>query len=151
MQLTTKILSILNSMLPPETPIEGVEYLQTVLYDSAWSTNVRIDRRPTPAALLYLVTDWNLDISHGTSKEAAELEVFFFDRAKFDAKGEEKDVIVSKMEAFARDFLGRVLSDPTIKVTDDSVRLRSSYGQFDAFVVGVSVHIKLELKQGECI
>lgn len=151
MQLTQKVLAILNGMLPPEHPIEGVEYLQTVIYDSSWSTNVRIDRRPTPAALLYLVTDWSWDISHGTSKEAAELEVFFFDRAKFDAKGEEKDVIVSKMETYARDFLSRVLADHSIKVVDDTIRLRSAYGQFDSFVVGVSVHIKLELKQGECI
>ena len=151
MKLTNKVLSILNSMLPPETPTEGVEYLQTVLYDSAWSTNVRIDRRPTPAALLYLVTDWGLDIGSGTAKESAELEVFFFDRAKFDATGEEKDVIVSKMEKYAREFISLVLSDKSIRVLDDTVRLRSAYGQFDAFVVGVSVHLKLEVRQGECI
>lgn len=141
MIITDKIRAILGQ-------ISGIE---TVMYDSGFSANVRTDRKPTPAALLYLLSDWNIDISSGTAKEEAKIEVFFFDRATLDQKGEEKDEIVSRMETLAREFIVSVLSDRSMIVKEDTIRLRSAYGKFDAFVVGVSVEMTLELKQGSCI
>lgn len=141
MIITDKILSILRSM----------ESLKTVIYDSGFSSNVRIDRQEDPIGLLYLLTDWNLDISSGIKKEIAEIEVFFCKRAKFDVKGEEKDVIVTEMAEIAEDFIARVLADTTLKVEDNSITMRSSYGKFDAFVVGVSVRIRIGEKQGSCL
>lgn len=141
MVLTDKILDILN----------GMESIDTVMYDSGFSANVRIDRNPTPAALLYLLTDWNLNISKGAVRESAEMEVFFFDRASHDQKGEEKDVIVKRMEVIAREFLGLVLADSSIRLKDDVIKIRSSYGKFDTFVVGVSVHLTIEEKQASCL
>lgn len=141
MIITDKILSILRSM----------ESLKTVIYDSGFSSNVRIDRQEDPIGLLYLLTDWNLDISSGIKKEIAEIEVFFCKRAKFDVKGEEKDVIVTEMASIAEDFISRVLADNTIKVVDDSITMRSSWGKFDAFCVGTSVKIRIEEKQGSCL
>lgn len=141
MVLTDKILDILNSM----------DSIETVMYDSGFSANVRIDRKPTPAALLYLLTDWTLDISKGSAKEGAEIEVFFFERADFDQKGEEKDVIVSNMGAIARDFIAQLFLDKSISVKDNRILMRSSYGKFDAFCVGVSVHLTIEERQGSCL
>ena len=141
MQLVNKIRDILAQM--PD--------IQTVIYDNQFSSNLRVDRSPAPYAILYLLSDWTVDISSGVAKEGAEVQVFFADRAKFDCKGEEKDIIVSQMELLAREFIGRVLAEKTIRVTDDTVKLRSSYGKFDAFVVGVSVMLKIEAKQGTCI
>lgn len=151
MTLVNKIRSILNSMLTPEHPVEGTEYINTVMYDSGWSANVRIDRNPAPYALLYLLSDWTLDISKGVAKEGADIQVFFFDKANLDAKGEEKDLIVTQMELIAREFIRRVLADNTIIVAEDTIKLRSSWGQFDKFCVGVSVTMKIEDKQGGCI
>lgn len=125
--------------------------IQTLIYDSAWSSNIRVDRSPAPYAILYLLSDWTVDISSGVAKEGAQLQVFFADRAKFDCKGEEKDLIVTQMELIAREFIRRVLADNTIRVIDDTIKLRSSYGSFDAFVVGVSVTLNIELRQGSCI
>lgn len=141
MIITDKILSILRSM----------ESLKTVIYDSGFSSNVRIDRQEDPIGLLYLLTDWNLDISSGIKKEVAEIEVFFCKRSKLDIKGEDKDVAVTEMAAIAEDFISRVLADTTLKVEDDSITMRSSYGRFDAFCVGVSVKIRIGEKQGQCI
>lgn len=141
MYITDKILSILRSM----------ESLKTVIYDSGFSSNVRIDRQEDPIGLLYLLTDWNLDISSGLKKEAADIEVFFCKRGKFDAKGEEKDVIVTEMAAIAEEFISRVLADSELKVEDDSITMRSSWGKFDAFCLGVSVKLRVTEKQGNCI
>lgn len=151
MTIVNKIRSILNSMLTPEHPVEGTEYINTVMYDSGWSANVRIDRNPAPYALLYLLSDWTIDISRGVAREGAEVQVFFFDKANLDAKGEEKDAIVTRMELQAREFIRRVLADSSINVIEDTIKLRSSWGQFDKFCVGVSVTMKLEDKQGGCI
>lgn len=141
MELVNKIRNILSQMTD----------VQTVIYDNQFSSNLRVDRSPAPYAILYLLSDWTVDISSGVAKEGAEIQVFFADRAKFDCKGEEKDLIVMRMELMAREFIRRVLDDKTIRVTDDTVKLRSSYGSFDAFVVGVSVMLKIEDKQGGCI
>lgn len=151
MIIVDKIRTILNSMLPPQTPVEGTEYVKYVMYDSSFSANVRIDRNPSPIALLYLLSDWQIDVSRGTKKEGAEIQVFFADRAKFDCKGEDKDSIVKRMETLALDFISRVLAEKSLAVVDDTVKMRSSYGQFDAFMVGVSVTLRLEERQGSCI
>ena len=141
MTLVNKIRAILGS----------IDDISTVMYDSGWSANVRIDRNPAPYALLYLLSDWTLDISKGVAKEGADIQVFFFDKANLDAKGEEKDLIVTQMELIAREFIRRVLADNTILVAEDTIKLRSSWGQFDKFCVGVSVTMKIEDKQGGCI
>ncbi len=67
--LINKVLDILNN----------IESIQTVLFDNGHSSNVRIDRKPCPAALLYTLPEWFLDIGHGSSKERAEIQVFFFE------------------------------------------------------------------------
>ena len=141
MNLVDKVRDILSQLID----------VKTVIYDSAWSANVRVDRKPAPYAILYLLSDWTIDVSKGNAKEGAELQIFFCDRAKFDATGEEKDVVVKQMEEIAKQFLYAVLHDRTITVVDDTVKMKSSYGQFDAFVVGVSVVLRIEEKQGSCL
>ena len=121
------------------------------MYDSGFSANVRIDRKEGPYALLYLLSDWAIDVSKGTAKESAEAEVFFFNTAKLDATGEEKDITVNEMETLALEFIGKVMSDRSVSVIDDKIKMRSTYGRFDKFCVGVSVHIKLEERQGTCL
>lgn len=152
MTLVNKILDILNSMLTPETPVQGVEYLNTVIYDSGFSANVRVDRKPSPYAIFYLLSDWNIDLSKGSAvKEIANIQIFFADRANFDAKGEEKDLIVMRMELLAREFIRKVLEDRSIQIVDDQIRLQSSYGKFDAFLVGVTLNMKIEERQASCL
>ncbi len=151
MVLATKILTILNSMLPPENPEQGVEYLQSVLYDSAFSANVRIDRKPLPAALFYLLSDWNLDTTLTTVKESANIQVFFFDTCPFDAKGEDKDSIIKRMETLAKEFIANVMADKSIVIKTDKIKIQSSYGKFDKFVCGVAVSFEIEEKQASCL
>ena len=152
MVLVQKILDILNSMLTPETPEQGVEYLNTVIYDSGFSASVRVDRKPAPYAIFYLLSDWNIDLSKGTAvKEIANIQIFFADTANFDAKGEDKDVIVNRMEGLARDFIRRLLEDRSIKILDDTIKVQSTYGKFDKFLVGTTLNIKIEERQAQCL
>lgn len=151
MTLVNKILTILNSMLPPENPIEGQEYIQTIIYDSAWSANVRVDRKSSPIALVYLLSDWTLNTNSLVYKEAANIQIFFADRANFDSKGEDKDAIVQRMEAIAKEFLSLVISDREIKLLDDNVKIQSSYGRFDSFMVGVTLNLRIEERQSSCL
>lgn len=142
MVLVQKVLDILNS----------IEDIQTVIYDSGFSANVRIDRKPMPMALFYLLNDWSIDLSKSTAiKEAANIQIFFADKADLDAKGEDKDIIVMRMELIAREFIRRILEDRSIVVVDDKIKLQSSYGKFDKFVVGVSVSFKIEERQSSCL
>lgn len=150
MKLVDKVKTILSDMIPVTPPISG-PYLKFAMYDSGWSANVRIDRNPCPAALLYLLSDWTLDVTSQTVKEACNIEVFFFDVCQLDAKGEDKDTIIKNMEILAKDFISRVLSDKSIKLVDDKVRIQSTYGKFDKFCVGVSVNLKIEERQASCL
>ena len=150
MKLVNKVKTILSGMVPSTQPQTG-PYLKTVMYDSGFSANVRIDRNPTPAALFYLLSDWNLDVTTQTVRESANIEVFFFDVCQLDAKGETKDAIIQNMEILAKDFISRILEDKSIRMVGDSVRIQSSYGKFDKFCVGVAVNLKIEEKQASCL
>lgn len=151
MKLINKVLTILESMTPPENPVEGQEYIQTIIYDSGFSANVRIDRKTSPIALVYMLSDWTLNTNSTSYTEEANIQVFFCDRANFDSIGESKDVIVQRMESIAKQFLSLILSDRTIKLVDDKVKIKSSYGKFDSFVVGVTVNLKIEERQPSCL
>lgn len=139
--LINKVLDILNEMTG----------IQTVIYDNGHSANVRIDRNPTPAALLYTLPDWTLDISHGTAKERADIQVFFFERVLFDSKAEDKLSVFENTNLLAREFVSILLSDSTVKVLDDEIKVTACYGEFDAMVAGCTINLTLEMKQGECL
>lgn len=139
--LINKVLDILNS----------TESIQTVLFDNGHSSNVRIDRKPTPAALLYTLPEWFLDIGQGSSKERAEIQVFFFERVNFDSKAEDKLNIFENMGEISREFIYRLLNDSTIRVIEDEIKITACYGEFDAFVAGCVVNITIEEKQGSCL
>lgn len=140
MKLVEKVLEILNS----------VSDIKTVIYDSGFSTNVRIDREPVPAALLYLLDEFDVDISKGQKKESANMQVFIFNICPLDAKGEEKDEILDGIEPLVFEVIRRLSEDKDISI-DSNIRIKSTYGRFDKFVIGYSVELKIESRQGECL
>lgn len=150
MNLVNKVKTILAGMIP-ETPPLTDPYLKYVMYDSGWSANVRVDRNPTPAALLYLLSDWKLDVSTQTVKESANMQIFFFDVTNLDAKGEEKDLVVQRMETLAKEFIANILADKTIVIKSDKIKIESAYGRFDKFVCGVTVQLEIEERQPSCL
>ena len=141
MEIVNKVKNILNSMTG----------LKTVLYQSGFSANVTLDRKETPAAVLYLLTDFDIDIQHGTSKESAELEIFFCDRTRFDITGDQKDAIINNCTDLAKEFISKLLAEKTLYINQDSIHCKCSYGKFDTFVAGVSIELRIEEKQGSCL
>lgn len=131
--------------------LEDIAEIQTVLYDNSSSTNVRIDRKQTPAALIYTLPDWTINISKGNAVESAEIQVFFFDRVNFDSTAEDKLETFENMGEIAREFIYRLLNDSSIRVLDDTIKITACYGSFDSFVAGCVVNLTIEEKQGSCI
>lgn len=139
--LVDKILNILNN----------IEDIKTVIYDQDFSANVRLDRKPMPGALVYALNNWNLNIKTGLTKESAEFQIFFFTPTQLDITAEDKLSDIEKMYSITLEFLSKLLKDNTIRVLDDTVNIKATYGKFDKFVCGVSLQIMVEQKQGYCI
>lgn len=140
MKLVEKVLEILNS----------APNIKTVIYDSGFSTNVRIDRTPTPTALLYLLDEFDVDISKGQKKESANIQIFIFNICPLDAKGEKKDEILDDIEPLVFNVIRRLSEDKDISI-DSNIKVKTTYGRFDKFVIGYSTEIKIESRQGECL
>lgn len=133
------------------TILRSITSIKTVLYQSGFSSNVTLDRKEGPIALTYLMTDYDIDISKGVAKESTNIEIFFCNRTQFDITGDKKDSLMNEMSLIAREFLSKLLADKDIYVVDDSIRVRCSYGKFDCHVAGVSLNLRLEERQGDCI
>lgn len=141
MNIKDKIITILNS----------ISDLKTIIYDSGYSSNVRLDRGSVPACIFYLIKDYELDLSKGIQREIANIQLFFCDRVNLDAKGEEKDVIVENMSIIAKEFLYKLIAEGNLNIENDSVKLRTTWGEFDCFVAGMNIELKISEKQGSCL
>lgn len=140
MKIVDKILDILNSMSDVET----------VLYESPSYTNIKLDRKPGPYAILYLLTDMEIDLSRGYAVEGCDVEVFFADLVKFDADGPTHQAVVDRMLGIARQFISLLLAERGLKF-DEKIELKTAYGKFDKNVTGVSLALHLEERQGSCV
>ena len=144
MQTTDKILSILNSMTVGTDPT-----LKTVLYESSFGANIRLDRNPDPAAILYLIESWTLDTSTNLKHKSVEVEVFFCKRFDIASKGEVVKQVMDSIEPIIDEFLSMLLSDKSIIVSE--IKASSAYGRFDATVCGYSLQFSVTDKQGICL
>ena len=57
MEIIDKIKNILNSL----------EDIKTVMYESAFGANLRVDRKEAPFAIMYTVSDYQLDMSRNSA------------------------------------------------------------------------------------
>ena len=178
MQITDKILEILNGMVevdnpltPPSAVVTNVVphtsdatadmsyesgggkcgWIKTVMFDTEYSANVRIDKKKTPAALFYSLPSFTVTGKNGLRKDSAEIEVFFFDRCTFAAKGETTKTVMDGVEPIALEFIARVMSEPTLVVENDNIEVVAAVGKFDANVAGWSVQMRITEKQGRCL
>lgn len=141
MTIVDKVKNILDSMTG----------LKTVLYQSGFSANVTLDRKETPAAILYLLTDFDVNISTGLSKESCDLEIFFCERTKFDITGDQKDVIIDNCTTLAKEFISKLFQENSLYINQDTIHCKCTYGKFDCMAAGVSIELKIEEKQGQCL
>ena len=141
MQITDKILNILRS-------INGIK---TVIHDTSFSTNVRLDRRETIAAIVFMLQEFNVSVKNGVKRESEEIEIFLCDRCDLAAKGEVVEGVLDGIKPVLNEFLTLVLNEKSWMVDGDEINVKMSYGRFDCNVVGYSVELKLTERQGTCI
>lgn len=141
MQITDKVLNILNS-------IDGIK---TVIHDNAFSTNVRLDRNPTPAGILFMIQEFSVNIKSGLRRDSVDLEIFICDRCDFAAKGEVVETTLNGLLPMVNEFITLVLEEKSWVVDGDEIPVKMSYGKFDTNVVGFSIELKLTERQGHCL
>lgn len=141
MQLTNKILNILNS-------ITGIK---TVLYESGYGTNLRLDRRETPAAILYMLQEYTIDLARGVKREIVDVEVFVCDRCDLAAKGEVVQQKLDTLLPYVNQFVALLTSEKTLLLDGDSISVQMAYGKFDTNVCGYSLQFKVSERQASCI
>lgn len=130
--------------------LERIEGVKSVIYDSYPSANLRLDAPKLPAAVLYLLQGYDIDANRLTKRETAEMQVFFCKKTKLDAKGEEKDATLQEIEPLVMDFIAELNNSPELDI-NGSVRVETAYGNYDVFVCGLVVRVKLTERQAVCI
>lgn len=131
--------------------LRSVNGLETVFHESGFGTNLRIDRKPTPAAVLYLIQGFEIGLNGGIRKDNVDLEVFFFDRIDLSAKGEAVQTKMDELLPLVNGFVSLLVSDKTLVLDGDTIKVQAAYGKFDTNVCGWSLQLKLTEKQGHCI
>lgn len=152
MVLQDKILAILYSMTESGSGSgsgSGEDALiKTVIYGSAFDANVRLDRKPDPAAIIYLLDSWKLDTRTMMKYKECDIAIYFCKRFKLDAKGEEIKTIIDSIEPIVDDFIDAVISEKSIIVSD--IKAQASYGKFDCNTCGYTLMFHVVDKQGTC-
>ena len=144
MQITDRILEILNNMASGSDPL-----VKTVLYESAFGSNVRLDRNETPAAILYLLEGFKVDVDRAFKYKSVDVEVFFCSRVDLNAKGSVIKGVMDSLEPIVDEFISEVLGEKTWDVSQ--IKAQCAYGKFDCNVCGYSLTFTLEERQGSCL
>lgn len=143
MVLQDKILEILESMTEGEDAL-----LNTVMYGSPFDANVRMDKKPDPAAIVYLLQSWSIDTTKMIKRKQCDTAIYFCKRYNFDAKGEVVKEVMDTVEPIVDAFISELLSDNSIIVSN--IKATASYGKFDCHTCGYTLTFTAIEKQGEC-
>lgn len=139
MILIDKIVDILNSM----------DDIETVLYDSPYSANLKIDRLPEPYAIVYPMQSAVLDLRNNL-REGLDLEIFFCKSVQLDADGAKHLAVIDDCMSLAKSFLALLKQEKSI-ISDENITIRAAYGRYDKNVSGVSVELSLSDRQTKCL
>ena len=127
--------------------------LKSYQYNDKPTANVRLDSKMEDiTAILYQITDFQLQTNRLTVKEKADVNITFLEKeTKLDAQGTEQDIIIDNTKDVALDFLKRVISDKRLKIQDDTIDIKSVYLRSDSNRTGVNMTLKISEVQGQCL
>ena len=124
--------------------------LKSWQYNSPARANVENDYTDTPTAVMYCLTDWQVEFP--TVREVASVAVGFLAvQPAIDFDGRQNDLLVTQMKDCAIDFVYRITSGGTLAITDETIKIRSVYDLNDRNLTGVFLEITLKEVQGQCI
>lgn len=127
--------------------------LNSYQYNDKPTANVRLDSKMEDiTAILYQITDFQLQTNRLTVKEKADINITFLQKeTKLDAQGTEQDVIIDNTKDVALDFLKRVIAEKTLKILDETIDVKSVYLRSDSNRTGVNMTLKITETQGHCL
>ena len=148
MIIVTKIIGVLEAMVT-DTNCKLASYQ----YNDRPTANVRLDTKsPSPTAVFMQLTDWDMDIKSGVLTEEANINVTFLSKeGKMDADGDEQEPIIDAMRDLAVEFISRVREIPSIRIEDDTVKVKSVFLASDSNRTGVNITLTIKQKQGGCL
>ena len=148
MIIVRKLTEILNNMVNDETC-----ELQSWQYNDMATSNVKLDnKKPSPTAVFYQITDFVYDLTTGIKRERANVLVAFLQKEnKLDAEGLEQDQIIKQMSDIAFEFLSNIISEGTLRILNDKIKLKSTFLRSDSNRTGVVIELELEEKSGTCL
>lgn len=117
-------------------------------YNNMSKANVRLDNKlPNPTALLVQISDWELNLKLNTKREGAEISIFFLEKEpKLDNEALYQDITVDNCSDMAIDFIKRVKNNPTLRILDETIKVKSVFYQSDSNRSGVCVQMRIETK-----
>lgn len=127
--------------------------LQSWQYNNMSKANQRLDNKlPNPTALLVQISDWTINLKMATKREASEISVFFLDKEpKLDNEALYQDITVDNCSDMAIDFIKRVKNDTSLRIMEDTIKVKSVFYQSDSNRSGVCIQFRIEETQGECL
>ena len=127
--------------------------LNSFQYNDKPTANVRLDSKMEDiTAVLYQVTDFQLQTNRLTVREKADINITFLQKeTKIDAQATEQDIIIDNTADVALDFIKRVQADPDLKILDEVIEVKSVYLRSDSNRSGVNITLKITEVQGHCL
>lgn len=145
MEIVARIIGILDTMVSEDV-------IKSRIYQTAAKTNVEIDYEKTPAAVMYCVSKWAIDLKLGIVRERAAIGIGFVKRQpQLDFDGESNETIVDECKVIAVDFIRRLKADDSLQIISDSVDCTTVYDEYDTNVTGVWVSVEVKDNGGECL
>lgn len=120
----------------------------TVLYESPYSANLRIDRLPSPYAILYLVQSMDVDVRGSRYFKTLDIELFICKPTDLSAKGEDVQAACDDLMPIVETFISNLYDSRLFDF--DSVKIRQAFGRFDKNVSGIALEITLKERQPTC-
>ncbi len=122
--------------------------ISTVLYESPYSANLRIDRLPSPYAILYLVQSMDVDVRGSRYFKTLDIELFICKPTDLSAKGEDVQAACDALVPVAETFISKLYDSHLFDF--GPVKIRQATGKFDKNVSGLSLELTLKERQPVC-
>lgn len=123
-------------------------YIKTVLYESPYSANLKIDRKPSPYAICYLVQSFDVDVIGNRFFRSLSVEVFFCEPTDLSADGYKVQAVCDNMLLRAQDFIHRLKDTHLFEF--EKVTMRQAVGRFDKNVTGIVCELDLKERFPVC-
>ena len=121
-------------------------------YQEAGRANVELSKYEDPFIIIYCLTDREIDRRNGLLRENASVSILFAKREKdIGFNGGEAEYLTDQVMEIAESFVSLLCQSTEVAITDEQLRLRSVYDQYDTNIVGVVLQANIKELKGHCL